>query len=63
MKRYAVLDQDANVVNIILAATTSIAEQVTGSDCVHIPAGTNVNLGYVYSNGAFLIPEDQTIPE
>ena len=58
MKRYAVLNQDSVVANIILAGTIAIAEETTGSDCVHIPVGTVVDIGYLYSNNTFSAPAE-----
>ncbi len=56
MKRYAVLDQNGVVVNIIVATTAAIAEQTTGSDCIHITPGTTVDIGYSYSDSTFSAP-------
>ena len=57
MKRFAVLDSESKVVNIILAASESIAEQVTFSDCVHVPANIDVNLGDEWNGTTFIKPE------
>jgi hypothetical protein len=55
MKKFAVLDPESKVINIILAPSESIAEQVTLSDCVHVPANTVVSLDYTW-NGTNFIP-------
>ena len=56
MKKYAVLNSDSEVVNIIIAASLDIAESVTSSYCVLIPLGTHVDLGFLYSGGEFSAP-------
>ena len=58
MKKYAVLDNNAQVVNIIVAASLDIAETVTSSYCVLIPLGTFVEIGYTYVDGAFSAPTE-----
>jgi hypothetical protein len=55
MKKFAVLDSESKVVNIILAPSESVAEQVTFSDCVHVPADAVVSLDYTW-NGTNFIP-------
>jgi hypothetical protein len=56
MKKYAVLDSNGSVVNIIIAASLSIAEQVTSSYCILIPLGMTVDIGDVYSDEVFSKP-------
>ena len=56
MKKYAVLDENLEVVNIIIAASLDIAESVTSSYCVLIPLGTLVHIGYTYADGVFTAP-------
>lgn len=56
MKKYAVLDSNSTVVNIIVAGSLDIAESVTNSYCALIPLGTFVNVGYSYSNQEFIAP-------
>ena len=56
MKRYAVLDKDLRVDNIIVAASLDIAESVSSSYCVLIPLETFVDIGYIYADGAFTAP-------
>jgi hypothetical protein len=60
MKKYAVLDNDSQVVNIILAASLDIAESVSSSYCVLIPLGTFVDIGYSYNDGTFSAPSEET---
>ena len=54
MKRYAVLGIDGAVDNIIVANSLDIAEQITSSQCVFIPAGSIVNIGDSYVDGTFI---------
>lgn len=63
MKNYAVLDNNSQVTNIIVASSLDIAEQVTSSYCVLIPLGTFVDIGYSYADGAFTAPVVETPTE
>jgi hypothetical protein len=63
MKKYAVLNSDGVVNNIIIAASLEIAEQVSSSYCVLIPLGSFVDIGYSYSEGVFSAPEEETPAE
>ena len=56
MKKYAVLNSNSQVVNIIVAASLDVAELVTSSYCVLIPLGTFVDINYTYADGAFSAP-------
>ena len=56
MKKYAVLNSDGEVVNIIIAASLDIAELATSSYCALIPLGTTVFIGDLYSDGTFSKP-------
>ena len=60
MKRYAVLDKDSRVDNIIVAASLDIAESVSSSYCVFIPLETFVDIGYTYADGTFTTPVVET---
>lgn len=60
MKQYAVLDNNSNVINIIVASSLEIAESVTSSYCALIPLGQFVDIGYLYSNGEFTLPTEET---
>jgi hypothetical protein len=60
MKKYAVLDDNSKVINIIVADSLDVAELVTSSYCVLIPLGTNIDMGYVYSEGTFSAPTEET---
>jgi hypothetical protein len=57
MKKFAVLDSEGKVVNIIVAGSQSIAEQVTFSDCVHVAANVEVDLGDEWNGTTFTKPE------
>lgn len=63
MKKYAVLDNDAKVVNIIVSSSLELAESVTSSYCALIPLGTFVDVGYVYSDGVFTAPIEEVPAE
>ena len=63
MKKYAVLDNNSLVTNIIVSASLEIAEQATSSYCALIPLGTFVDMGYSYIDGAFSAPVVETPAE
>jgi|LakMenE01Jun11ns_1017448.scaffolds.fasta_scaffold9873295_4 hypothetical protein len=63
MKKYAVLNSESLVQNIILAPSLEIAESVTFSDCVKVPIGTFVDIGFLYADGAFSAPVVETPAE
>jgi hypothetical protein len=63
MKKYAVLDNNSLVNNIIVADSLEVAERVTSSYCVLIPLGTFVNIGYAYTDGTFTDPVVETPAE
>lgn len=63
MKKYAVLDNNSNVINIIVAASLEIAESVTSSYCALIPLGITVDIGYAYADGVFTAPVVETPAE
>ena len=63
MKKYAVLNENSQVINIIVAASLNIAEAVTSSYCVLVPPETFVDMGYTYSDGAFTAPVVETPAE
>jgi hypothetical protein len=63
MKKYAVLDNNSNVVNIIVAPSLEVAESVTSSYCMLIPLGTFVDIGYIYADGSFSVPVVAEVPE
>ena len=60
MKKYAVLDDNSKVINIIIAESLDVAESVTSSYCALVPLGTNIDMGYTYSEGAFSAPVEET---
>jgi len=62
MKKYAVLNNNSQVVNIIVAASLDIAELVTSSYCVLIPLGTLVDMGYTYADNTFTAPIVEETP-
>jgi hypothetical protein len=63
MKKYAVLDKDYKVTNIIVASSLDVAESVTTSYCALIPLGTFVDIGYTYADGVFTAPVAETPAE
>ena len=62
MKNYAVLDNNSQVVNIIVAPSLDVAEKITSSYCALVPLGTFVNMGYTYADGAFTAPAVEEAP-
>ena len=52
MKRYAVLNSESIIENVIVASSLEVAESVTGSSCVYVPAGSNAVIGDLYE-GSF----------
>lgn len=63
MKKYAVLNENSQVINIIVAASLNIAEAATSSYCVLVPLETFVDMGYIYADGAFTAPVVETPAE
>jgi len=63
MKKYAVLNDDSQVINIIVAGSLDVAESVTGSYCILIPLGVFVDIGYSYADGVFTAPVVETPAE
>ena len=54
MANYGVLEGTL-IVNIIVAETKEIAEQVTGKICVDLPP-LNAGIGWTYEGGTFTAP-------
>jgi hypothetical protein len=54
MASYGVLE-GILIVNVIIAETKEIAEQVTGKTCVDLPP-LNAGIGWTYENGTFTAP-------
>ena len=63
MKKYAVLNDQSTVINIIIAANLATAESITSSYCALIPLGTFVDMGYTYADGVFSNPLAETPTE
>lgn len=56
MKKYAVLDSDNNVINVIAAHSQSTAEEVTASVCVYVTESTGpAEIGLKYIDGEFVV--------
>lgn len=54
MKKYAVLDDNNIVENIIVATSLELAELATSKYCIALTPDTNsVQIGDLYSNGNF----------
>jgi hypothetical protein len=63
MKKYAVIDSDNIVYNIVIADSLDVAEKVTGSNCIFIsPENDTCNIGKLYSDGSFIDPEEEETP-
>jgi hypothetical protein len=63
MKKYAVLNDNSEVSNIIIANSLEVAESVTSSYCALVPLGTFVDIGYSYADGVFSSPVVETPAE
>jgi hypothetical protein len=63
MKKYAVLNDNSIVENIILAPSLEIAEATTYSHCILIPLNTFVDIGFLYADGEFSAPVEETPAE
>jgi hypothetical protein len=62
MKKYAVLDDNSIVSNIIVCSSLEDAESLTSCYCVLLPIDAFVEIGYLYSEGSFA-PLVETTPE
>lgn len=63
MKKYAVLDSNSIVNNLIIANSLELAETVTGYNCVFVtPEDETCAIGKLYSGGVFIDPpvEEET---
>ena len=63
MKKYAVLDVNSQVTNVIVAGSLDIAESITSSYCILIPLGVTVAIGYTYADGVFTAPTEEAPTE
>jgi hypothetical protein len=59
MTTFAVIDNNI-VENIIVADTKEIAEKVTGKECIEYTEENPAQIGWTYTNGAFVAPETPT---
>lgn len=61
MKKYAALDDNSKVVNVVLASSLEIAEKTTSSNCILVTTETGPAwIGLSYSGGTF---EQPPVPE
>lgn len=56
MPNFAVIENDV-VVNIILADTQEIANQVTNKECVQYADENPIGIGWIRENGTFVAPK------
>jgi hypothetical protein len=56
MKTYAVLNNDSQVINVIIASSLEVAESVTSHNCAFVPLGKSAGIGYSYIDGEFVNP-------
>ncbi len=57
MKKYAVLDSENIVTNVIVAGSLELAESITSQKCIYVTDLTgNPYIGYAYSDGTFAGP-------
>ena len=57
MKTYAVLDNNSQVINVIIAPSLEVAESVTSHNCAFVALGKSAGIGYSYVDGEFIAPE------
>jgi hypothetical protein len=57
MATFAVIN-DNIVENIIVADTEEIAEQITNKICIEYTEENPANIGWTYTNGAFVAPTE-----
>jgi hypothetical protein len=62
MKKYAVLDAESIVTNVVVASSLEIAESATSSICVLVTPETFVEIGWSYSDGVFVNPNVEEAP-
>jgi predicted type IV restriction endonuclease len=58
MSNFAVIE-DGVVVNIIVADTLSIAQEVTNSTCIEYTEKNPVRIGWIWDNKKFIAPESE----
>jgi len=54
MKKFAVLDFNNEVTNLIVASSLEVAEQVSASTCREIPNGTLVSIGFAWDGTRYI---------
>jgi hypothetical protein len=62
MTKYAVINENV-VVNLILADSVEIAEQVTGHTCIECTDLLNPNIGYLWDGDSFTVPETPIVED
>ena len=62
MKTYAVLDNDSQVINVIIAPSLEVAESVTSHNCVFVALGKSAGIGWSYIDGEFVDPNAPEVP-
>jgi hypothetical protein len=58
MATYAVIENDI-VINVIVADTVEIAEEVTGKTCVEYNDNNLAGIGWAYDGEKFVAPEPE----
>jgi hypothetical protein len=61
MATFAVLGNDDSVINVIVAESKEIAEEVTGKICIAC-SGTE-KLGHIWNGSEFIAPEVPSVEE
>jgi len=60
MKKYAVLNDNNEVINVIIASSLEVAENVSASNCIFVTEETgNPCIGLSYANGVFEQPSPE----
>ena len=62
MAKYAVINENV-VVNLILADSVEIAEQVTGHTCIECTDLLNPDIGYLWDGDSFTVPETPIVED
>lgn len=63
MLKYAVLNDDNLVTNIIVATSKEIAQEVTASKCIFIEDGVSCNINFQWDGTSFIDPNLEVLPE
>lgn len=63
MPKYAVVESNNVVSNIIVADSVQDAEELTGKLCIQYSSTDSVGIGYVWDGTSFNLPQSEVISE